>query len=34
MNEFIMCIAVIDNCVCSRMTVFGILSKTDGTLSI
>lgn len=34
MNGFIMCIFVIDRCVRSRMTLFVILSKIDGTLSI
>lgn len=34
LNEFIMYIVVIDRCDCPRMTLFGILSKIDGTLSM
>lgn len=33
LNGFIMYIVVIDCRVCPRMTLFGILSKIDGTLS-
>lgn len=34
LNESIMYIVVIDCCDCPRMTLFGILFKIDGTLSI
>lgn len=33
-NKFIMYIVVIDGSDCPRMTLFGILSKIDGTVSI